>query len=142
MSMKSWREEFYPVRAFDCDEAGALDHSIKKWLGLRPENLARHDLIVLGENMKSIYSKFEYDRPLLGIDGSTCALCKHYVDVPDAADCAGCPLYLELGCVPCDSRKAYPEPPYRVWIKTGDPEPMIDALLRAKAVEENENGKS
>lgn len=44
MSLETWKQEFYPVSAEEAvvDAIAAVNHSIKKWEGLRPNTLANH----------------------------------------------------------------------------------------------------
>ena len=35
MSLKSWKAEFYPVTASRVSKKNALEHSLKKWEGLK-----------------------------------------------------------------------------------------------------------
>ena len=87
MSKKSWEKEFYPVEA-DSKEAMArpIAYSLKKWRGLTPENLARHNLT---------------ESPI-EISGDTCALCQTF-DKGGSTQCRRCPLYRARGGVPCDA---------------------------------------
>lgn len=39
MSLETWKEEFYPIPADEVPESQALAHSLRKWEGLRKENL-------------------------------------------------------------------------------------------------------
>ncbi len=43
MGIATWKKEFYPPIS-KVTRANAIDHSLKKWIGLREENLKRHDL--------------------------------------------------------------------------------------------------
>lgn len=94
MSIKSWKEEFYPIPASRVRKKDAIDHSIKKWEGLSPENLSKHELTY---NFHTIMSCNE-DYFCLG--GNSCALCTRYC----TADlyCEKCPLYKINGDVRCD----------------------------------------
>ncbi len=79
MSMETWKQEFYPVEA-NSDEAQArpVTHSLRKWIGLRQENLNRHGLYLDGID---VYEK-EKDRdnldeePDLVVGATSCALCQ------------------------------------------------------------------
>lgn len=110
MSMKSWMEEFYPVEADEVSEADALEHSHKKWTGLLPENLVKHDVTIVELHRHIILTD---GAEQLWIDSSTCALCK----VHDL-NCAQCPLQ------DCD-------PEFSAWISSYDPIPMITLIEQA-----------
>lgn len=44
MSLETWKQEFYSLPASNAPIEQALDHSIKKWAGLQPDNLAKHSV--------------------------------------------------------------------------------------------------
>ena len=44
MSLESWKAEFYTIPASKCPEEYAIEHSLRKWTGLLPENLDKHEL--------------------------------------------------------------------------------------------------
>ena len=112
MSLKTWKEEFYPIPADEVPESQALAHSLRNWEGLRKENLEKHGV----ESTDSYVDE-------MPIDSSTCALCQHHVVVET---CATCPLSVRGGEVPynCD-------PEYGVWVRDGNPEPMIELIKNA-----------
>lgn len=120
MSIKTWKDEFYPIEASEVedDDVKLLEHSIRKWEGLRQENLDKHGVV-----QKCAHSIIkDRDGDYFSIDTTTCTLCCHYYD--DKTDCKNCPLtqYLEKPC-DCDN-----DSPYCIWCDTGDPEPMLEAL--------------
>lgn len=111
MSLETWKEEFYPIPSDEVSESQALAHSLRKWEGLKKENLEKHGVGATGGYVDE-----------LPIDSSTCALCHHHVDV----GCATCPLSVrgDEEIYTCDSE-------YRAWYRTGDPEPMIERIKDA-----------
>lgn len=120
MSIETWKAEFLPVPAEEVPEEEAVAHSLRKWKGLRPENLAEHDLIAT-------------PRYILDQEGreecvSRCALCKHY-------DCIACPLAQTLG----DSCVGGSKSPWYIWFDDRDPEPMIQALEETLQREEQDH---
>lgn len=124
MTLKTWKAEFYPKEAkARMSKKSAIEHSIQKWIGLRKENLEAHGLVA-DSHQVLIYEDIDSDR--LRIDSRSCALCHKYALMQED-ECEKCPLYLYLGGR-CDSV----ETPYFVWRRTGDPEPMIDALQEAR----------
>lgn len=110
MSMKSWMEEFYPVEADEVSEADALEHSHRKWTGLLPENLKKHD--VAPEEFYRSLALSDGEHTFL-IDSSTCALCRVH-----KLKCLRCPL------INCRTE-------FVAWAETYDPVPMIDLIEQA-----------
>lgn len=121
MSLKTWKEEFYPVEAQDCPKSNALAHSHRKWVGLRPGNLAKH-----GVTWVSAYH-IGTENEQMWIDDSSCALCYHYLsddqDHPDR--CTTCPLY-PIRYLACDEGK---DAPFRKRVE--NPEAMIELIEAA-----------
>ena len=124
MSLETWKQEFYPIPAGEVPVDQAAEHSLRKWIGLRPENLTRHGVSSYGRSLID-----DERQDLLAIDGESCALCVHHLD--NFAGCPRCPLCLHLGG-PCDLKGQ----PYHVFLHTGDPKPMI-AALQAVVDEQN-----
>jgi len=118
MSYESWKQEFL------------TGTDLEKWIGLRPENLEKHGLKFKGkvviENGKSVFRKvvIENGKSVFRVDGSTCQLCRD-----NFRRCYNCPLYQSLGEKYCDDDD---DSPYVIFIKTGNPEPMIGALEKIK----------
>lgn len=133
MSLNSWKKEFYPTEAADSRPGkSAVTHSLRKWRGLLPANLKKHDLFHEADQYD-----ISYEDECFTVDAGTCALCFHYINDgydspkydPAAGFCVDCPLNKLLGGR-CDvgSRS-----PFNVWVDTGDPKPMIKALEKAEA---------
>lgn len=142
MSLQSWKEEFYPVDAEDVPKEQAVAHSIRKWQGLLPENLAKHGVEWAGEHSDRLREIAETDDRFI-VGASTCALCCHYDDRDnDNADpCVSCPLSRVRGDVECDAEtdveeKAGESSPWRRRISA--PAVMIGWLVMAKEWEEKE----
>jgi hypothetical protein len=118
MSTDTWIAEFYPIPAQDCLDEDALDHAILKWSGLTAKSMNKHHITVVPIN----------------VDNTTCALCFH------SPDCERCPLYESRDQVACDARtdeeenrdNEYAGSPYHAFTRCDDPQPMIDALDKAK----------
>lgn len=124
MSLATWKKEFYPKSANSrMSKRDAILHSIRKWEGLRKENLRKHGLkfeIV----SKSIVDKNGSE---MEIDVSSCALCvKYYYSNKNLDRCVECPLQKTLGR-PCDQDDASV---YNRFLRSvrRTPEPMIKAL--------------
>ncbi len=123
MSLTSWKEEFYLVDAFEVPAEQALAHSHRKWIGLRPENLAKH-----GGGISA--SHISFGDGVFYFNSRTCALCRYYLvyEVDSSDRCRPCPLYKANGGRPCDlGYKA----PYGSLIHGDDPKPMIDLIEKA-----------
>lgn len=129
MSNETWRDEFYPCNASSEEALQApAKHSLRKWIGFRKANLDKHKLS---------------DIPM-EIDASTCALCQKYEVAEDTCD--NCPLCVVRGGYPCDEQtpreQEHPtECPYVQFTLYDDPEPMIQWLEKAVALEEDSTRK-
>lgn len=115
MSIETWKEEFYPVRA-DSNKAqrswmSAVKHSLQKWKGLRAENLKRH----------GVYS------PPIDVYAGTCSLCQKSYKYYGSLKCEACPLFRHLGRS-CDDS----ESPFITFLYDGGVEPMIKALEKTQ----------
>jgi hypothetical protein len=145
VSIDTWRQEFYPVDAFRVGPGvSSIEHSLKKWSGLRKENLERHGCRSTGSAIRDNYGR------AFRVGGATCALCHHYADASeDEGMCALCPLSETRDGVACDDlRDDEGEHPYGHWIQFKNPEPMIEWLEktllaeRAKGVESGTEPKT
>jgi hypothetical protein len=116
MSLESWKAEYYPVPADQCPPEQAVEHSLRKWIGLRRENLERHGMRAMSEDITDAQTS-EWFR----IGASTCSLCETHTI------CRGCPL-LAGQCV--DGMNA--------WWDDHDPEPMIAALEAALKMQQSQ----
>lgn len=126
--MHPWIEEFYPVEAEQAagSDAEALQHSLKKWQGLRPENLGKHG--VIRGPFTTLHAAGSED-PLIYVDGSSCALCKRY-----EAGCKPCPLYAANGGRTCaESGPLENVSAWGAYVRYGSPERMIALIERAIA---------
>jgi hypothetical protein len=134
VSLKTWKQEFYPVDASDTDEDSAAAHSLRKWEGLRHHNLDKHGALVR-DNGRYISDGDEH----LPISSTSCALCEWHwqgVEDDDGRRCCSCPLAIARQGTPCDvSMPDEEQSPWTQWLSTHDPEPMIHWLsLAAKEV--------
>ena len=134
MSIESWKAEFYPVPADEVPVDQAIAHSLRKWEGLRKENLDRHDVIKAGRRL------WHDDESPFYIDGDSCALCHRYLFDGDGdahdhdVSCDNCPLSIARGGFPCD--RSLPDEsnaPWQEFGREGNPEPMIFWLNAAQA---------
>ena len=126
MSLQTWEEEFYPESAGEAAERGeaaAVEHSLRKWEGLKEENLARHGLVAYSLSISEVGTDQHLD-----ISSGTCALC-YMVGI----SCRTCPLYKARDCFACDRwRPDEGFSPWKKWTEDSDPEPMIFWLKKAK----------
>lgn len=120
MSLQSWIDEFYPTPASQATEENAVEHSLQKWTGLLPENLEKHGVVLQG----AVFDPAIPDE-WFSFNARTCALCEIYME-PDLAGepvCGRCPL------AKAGKECSGPEGnPWTHWLRTSDPEPMIQAL--------------
>lgn len=157
MSLATWKEEFYPcVPDPEWDDISCLEHSIRKWIGLRAENLAKHKITKRPNGNPVLDSSGEY----FVVDNESCACCVRAEDFRSrnrtgcsctadcCADCAPvpfesghaheeycsvCPVYQSREKWACDTQRTDEDnnSPYFIWVDEGDPEPMIEALTYA-----------
>lgn len=133
MSLKSWKDEYYPVPASEAEDP--LEHSILKWTGLLKKNIKKHELTqsrnggCLYEDITELYEKYSN---CFNIDASTCALCVRYLP-DDLHSCPKCPLNKYLGGR-CDM-----DGPYIDFIYRHDARPMLRALKATKKMLEKED---
>ena len=95
MSMKTWREEFYPVSAGTARRRSwrwAAKHSLRKWEGLKEESLRKHDVRYSPEDNAVV----DADGARLKLTYDTCALCQKAEEleeaIPGKSWCNLCPL--------------------------------------------------
>lgn len=155
MSLYSWKKEFYPVEATVVPIKDALAHSLKKWEGLLPDNLAKHGL--MRDDNGYVICELDETSIRLDISSATCALCQHYLREDDESDfgdneCVTCPLAIARGGIRCDEAAKFSSvdpddprlkpgdfeilsteefSPYREFTSYGDAKPMIFWLKRA-----------
>lgn len=135
MSLKEWKEKYYPVDAFDVSYKDALDHSIKKWEGLQADVLKEYGLV---QSDNVIGDGNEY----MVISGETCSLCCCYIDIEADNPCSQCPLAQSRDGIPCDDPTAYEKTtPYSAFL-LGNAKPMLHALRLAKTLQESQNEQS
>jgi len=135
MSMKSWKEEFYPVRpSKKMSKLKAIQHSLTKWEGLLQKNLKKHKVrVAIFWDLVDTHENSEESPEYFMIDADSCALCVKYMDEDSMVHlCISCPLYNTLGKC-CGAGE--PDDPFTRWKDESDPKPMIKALK--KCLKEN-----
>jgi hypothetical protein len=135
MSLKDWKEEFYPIPAGEVPIDDAIEHSLQKWIGLRKENLNRHN-VWYDPSRREVRGMGHTSTPV-EISSKSCALCHRYIKYEGKyPGCGACPL-VAVRTVPCDrSTDGSYMNPWRSFTVHENPEPMIDliqAALRASA---------
>lgn len=127
MNLQDWKAKWYPISAQACSAEGAIDHSILKWTGLLPENREGLKLWLWGGALQ------DPDGAVFEVNATTCALCAIHFDSYASEPCADCPLSKSRGGVPCDrGSPTEVRSPWRAWAGLGEPQPMLDALHKAK----------
>lgn len=114
MSIETWKQEFYVEELADND-LDATQNCLTKWIGLRKENLDKHDILI-----NFFGNIFDKENDVFYIDINSCQLCRLYVD----CGCKGCPLFKFLG-KECDDGT---DSIFSSWHSGSNPEPMIAAL--------------
>lgn len=123
MTLSTWKTEFYPTEASECSKEDAIEHSLRKWRGLRKEALERHGAFIKYGDVRS-------DGEFFVIGGSSCALCESFFT---ERACKACPLAMSRGGKPCDREMPNEAiSPWHSWTDRFDPEPMISALEKAQ----------
>lgn len=124
MSVATWLNEFYPIPVSAVTKERALDQAILKWDGLTPENLAKHKCFLTSGyvmSMEGIDIKFR-------INGTTCALCYHYIKKDKG--CTECPIPQRHKEASITEERCRTE--YQIFWFIQDPNPMRQLLARAK----------
>ncbi len=132
MSLETWKQEFYPKPASETTPEEAVQHSLTKWEGLLPENLAKHNVRVDG--MRRVVGG-EDEVGCISIASETCSLCFHHFgpEKRDQPQCGTCPLFQIRG-TPCDRMRndeVGKHSPWGAFSYTRNPEPMIEWLVSA-----------
>jgi hypothetical protein len=124
MSIRSWKKEFAPGSIKEISKRtgyAILQWCLHKWIGLRKENLQKHNLRKDGFFLCGKTETYS-------VNATTCPLCL----LSMRHDCENCPIYEARGDVSCDDTRDYEDySPFVCWVDTGDPEPMIDAIRDA-----------
>lgn len=126
MSKESFLAEFYPIPADEATSSWleATNHSIRKWKGLLPNNLKKHNQQTgTKEHERHIVSTI-YGRTL-SYGTSTCALCLLAFKRQEGQQdyCENCPLFLLYGIECGERNSAYTESRL-----SKNPQLMINAL--------------
>lgn len=116
MSYEAWMKKYYPISAssFDPnkntlrnvhsvhDRLEAVEHSIKKWSGLRKKALMAHGLALFEGVLTPAREQYlEKGTKLLNIDSGSCALCQLSKTPEGGVDCARC-VFSEVMGADCD----------------------------------------
>ena len=128
MSIESWHQEFLPHdelnRLCELNEytVEVAEHTKRKFIGLREENLKKHGLT---KNNCFIEDKSEVEsyHRYLQIAASCCAYCQITRNLYGGINCNHCPV-AKHG-IECDDRVSA----YKYFLH-GNPEPMIELMDR------------
>lgn len=118
-NLELWRDVYYPTNAKDAsdDPLKAAEHSLRKWLGTRPEILKKFGLRFENHRL------WDRNRKAHRFDSASCALCQYeerlYAEDLTLRPCQGCPFTLVHGRFCGDE---YSE------ASSGNVEPMINRL--------------
>jgi len=135
VSLETWKAEFYPVEASATRIEDATAHSLRKWVGLRKENLERHGVFYSSDTRRvtdqpvDLFSSYG-----LVVSNESCALCHHHNKDRAEQPCGDCPLAISRDGVPCDESDRDESSVWILWgasLSTQNPEPMIAALEAA-----------
>jgi hypothetical protein len=137
MSLASWKKEFYRIPASKVSKRNALQHSLKKWIGLKPCNRKKHkvslvygslvddsDVVAFEEGCRNGYIEIDS----FDIDNTTCALCKHFFSSKYLDNhCKDC-LLVKANFMSCEDDYS----PFDLFVNKGLVSPMITALEKAQ----------
>ena len=134
--MKTWLEIYYPECADETKRINAIRHSLRKWIGLKEENLRRFN-VGLSEVDYYPYVFAKGADPesriiILEIDSESCALCFWYYKerfsiINGENPCSACPLFDPVNEKSCADSGG----PYHAFAaETRDPSDMIKALRK------------
>lgn len=134
--MKTWLEIYYPECADETKKIDAIRHSLRKWIGLKKENLRRFNVSLSEVDYSAHVFKPKDADPesrmiLLEIDSESCALCFWYYKerfsiINGEHPCSACPLFDPINEKSCSDLHS----PYYVFAETRDPSDMIKALRK------------
>lgn len=123
MSLKTWKQEFYPCDAISRKAAkDPIAHSLRKWEGLLKKNMRAHDVRMNGAYVGD-------GNGHLRIDAYSCALCQSYYNVRDD-ECSRCPIFKATGddCLLV----------FDAFFSRHDARPMVNLLRKTKKFSEKE----
>lgn len=129
MSLQTWKDEFYPIEATETLKENAVQHCLTKWQGLASENLAKHR-VELNNAAWVVDQKESATMDRVVINGSTCALCHHYLIEDSGYEesfCEMCPLYKARGDVACDKERD--DEPAAPWYAFRDDHPQVQPMI-------------
>lgn len=131
MSIATWEEEFAQHSAkFIAETKGVgpirlIEYDLSYWKGLRKKNLEKHNLEI--EEPDTVYDH-DYDQSHELLLRKNSALCQRYLNTESRYHtCVSCPI-MKSSEAPCSV-------PYYEWVKSLNPEPMIEALEDALRVQ-------
>jgi hypothetical protein len=140
VSLRTWIAEFAPdvanlaMLVEKQTWIEATKWSIRKWTGLLPKNLKKHDVIARHTQRIVDGNVWTFE-----VTGETCPLCLKCKDSSSGAvHCERCPLYRFLGRQ-CDMPG---NSPYDRWQETGAVTPMINSLTGTLEMLEKEEKTS
>ena len=128
MSLKTWTEEYYPVKAGKLEKSGAsdlelVDHSLRKWEGVKLVNLKRHGLV---REYHVIEEEGTGGSALFAIGFNSCTLCKRF---EDSDGCTMCPITEATKQTCCEPLG---DSPYDAFTGFGRVGPMLKVLRKAR----------
>ena len=135
MSLKTWKEEFYPIEADKCKKKDAIKHSLQKWIGLRQSNLRKHKIFYdfTESTMCNLSNEIDHEY-FYPVNHQSCSLCQIYLNnrsYTNSDDCVKCPLAITRNGLPCTFGFNNHKSPYNKFRTKGDPEPMISLIRKA-----------
>lgn len=130
MSLASWEKEFYKTPANKVSKRFALQHSLRKWIGLLRKNRRKHKVHLESGRIYDKNDRYNF----LSIDDDSCALCQHFLDT--SRKCPKCPLVRAgfTSCVNVDNNSIY-----GLFVQKKRVMPMVKALEKALKIQSGNN---
>lgn len=128
MSIETWLDEYYPVRAVDVAPEDAADHALLKWTGRLPENLTRHGM----RESPTDPSHIRDNTSVFVFSAVTCVWCR----IASPIGCSACPA-VQVGMPQCSGEDSvYDE------ANGGDIQPILEWIKEAKRRIEDDKAES
>lgn len=135
MSLKSWKQEYYPVGASTVardktkTDVDLLDHCIRKWIGAGDHATEKHTVSFANNMIQDKSSSVVHQ--YFSLAGSSCALCQRHDRSVYDGTCKKCPLAQYRNGVRCYNDHPTLGNPYK-FADEKSPAMMVEQLYETK----------